>query len=72
MLLTIQSDHTYTMHTVGVPGAPNEKGTWSQKGNIVTLVNAKTGEKPQLTMGANGKTMSIVYPNGLGRITFSR
>ena len=75
IFLVMKADKTYTTRAVNLPslGPPNSKGTWSQKGNVVTMKETKAGVKPQdFTLSANGKTMSFPMPGGHGRILFTR
>ena len=72
--LVIKPDHTYTTRMVAMPSlGTNSKGTWSQKGNVVSMQETKPGVKPQpFALSADGKTMSFPMPGGHGRMVFVR
>lgn len=83
LLMVIKADKTFTSTASGVPGQTatmNGAGTWSQKGQIVTLVSTKvngkavsqTGKQAQaFTLSSDGKKLSANLPQGI-RLTFSR
>ena len=73
--LVVKADHTYTTRTVNLPslGAPASRGTWTQKGGVVTLKETKAGTHPQdFSLSADGKAMSFPMPGGHGSLSFTR
>lgn len=96
MKLTLNSNKTFTMVVTGLPQmggatAPKQKdqtakGTWTQKGNVLTLkMTESNGEKPKgnndpqtLTVSKDGKTMTMVpkapgaAQMGKSKIVFTR
>lgn len=95
MKLTLNANKTFSMVVTGLPSmggpqgqAPKDqtaKGTWTQKGNEITLkVTETNGEKPKtenppqkLTVSKDGKTLTMV-PNapgaqiGKSKVVFTR
>jgi len=82
--LNLQQGGKYSMLVTGGPaGMKNntDTGTWSQSGNTVTIKSAKKSQNPQankpqnLTLAANGRTMTLIMPPGMGmngKVTFTR
>lgn len=77
--LNLKANKTFTIEVPALGPAPAQKGegTWSQKGNKVTLVTTKqngqppTNSKPQtMTIDAGGKKM-ILTPEGPQKITIT-
>jgi hypothetical protein len=69
MVITIvmKSDKTYVATMTGGPNTPPEGGTWSVKGNTVTMTSKKKGGQSQpFTLSADGKTMSMSLPAMMG------
>lgn len=76
ILANFKKDGTFTVNTSGMPGPkPSDKsnGKWTQKGNAITLTDAKNPGRPQVfTLSPNGKTMSLTMPGGQGKVVFTR
>jgi hypothetical protein len=83
--LTLKGNKTFTMSAVAAP--PDGKthtmtGSWSQKGNKITMVGKTEDGKPAtdkdktqtLTVNPNGKSMSLDMPGGggQGKLVFTR
>lgn len=77
--LTLSGNKTWSLKATGLPMSPNggEKGTWTQAGKTITM---KTTPKPggpvappqTATLSADGKTMTVLIPNGMGSIVFKK
>lgn len=83
MNLSLNKDKTWKMTFQGMPaGAPGadkpQEGTWTQKGNDITLVAKKDPKNPgssnPITLKLTGKTMTFVPPGGAGqgKLTFTK
>lgn len=65
MNVEFQKGGKYTMTTTGAPGMQKpetETGTWSIKGNQVTMTGSKSGKGPKTVVGTlsgNGKTITV-------------
>ncbi len=82
--LNVKANKTFTIDSPAMGQAPAQKveGTWSQKGNKVTLVTTKqngvkppAGNKPQvLTISADSKKMTLTPATGGPKVvvTFSK
>ena len=75
MDLVLKTDHTYTMHNIGLPmmGKADTSGTWTQKGANVQLVQKGAGASHQgaLILDATGKRMSVTLGQSQARIIFT-
>ncbi|HWD42083.1 MAG TPA: hypothetical protein VG944_24810 [Fimbriimonas sp.] len=70
--LTLKANKTFSVSYAGLGEKPgSDSGTWSQSGNKVSL---KVKGHPQVaTVSANGKSMVMIAPNGLGfKVIFTR
>lgn len=67
MSLTFRTDKSYSALVTGITGMHLETkpdvGKWSQKGNIVTMVDS-TGRSKSLTVTKDGKKMILTPPIG--------
>ncbi len=73
LMLNLKSDKTYVMTMVGGPTQPPHTGKWSQKGNVITTTSATEKGPPQnLTLSADGKTMTLIAPGNQGKVVFTR
>jgi len=74
--LTLKADHTYSTRQTNLPSlGPASKGTWSQKGAVVTMSEKTPSgqvKNQAFTLSANGKTLAFAMPGGHGRMVFSR
>jgi len=65
MNVDFQKGGKYTMTTTGTPGsqkAESETGTWTIKGNQVSMTGSKSGKGPRTVVGtlsSNGKTITV-------------
>lgn len=82
LTLVMKKDKTYSLKSSSemMSGRPNneQKGKWSVKGNTVTLSSSSKGPNGQgapdqaATLSKDGKTMTILIPNGAGSVVFKR
>jgi hypothetical protein len=80
MVITIvmKANKTYVASMSGGPQSPPDSGTWSLKGNTVTMTSNKKNGKSQsqpFTLSADGKTMSMSMPPMMGataKVVFKR
>ncbi len=65
MNVVMEKGGKYSMTTTGAPGsqkAETETGTWTLKGNQITLSGSKQGKGPKTVVGtlsANGRTITV-------------
>lgn len=77
LMLNLKKGGTYELVTTGnpLPNADGKKtGTWTQKGNKLTVTQSgiNQGRSQIFTLAPNGKSMTYVIPNGLGKVVFTR
>ena len=79
--LNLKQNHTFTLTITGGPAKQPVKGegTWTMKGDKLTMVQTKQGGKPVqkkspqvLTVAKNGRTMDMVIPGGQGKMIFTK
>lgn len=73
LTLNVKGNKTFTITIPPMMGQPghNAEGTWTQKGNTVTMISTKEDGKPStkkqpqtMTMDGTGRKMTMVPPNG--------
>lgn len=78
ILITFKPNHTYTSSVTGAPMAQanaSSTGKWTQKGNTIMATSndpRAKGRTNNMTISANGKTMTAMAPNGFGKVVFTR
>ena len=75
MHLVLKADHTYTMHIVGLPmlGTPDTKGTWSQRGAFVDMVQSGAPKSARpLHLAYTDRRMDLSLGGGETRFVFVR
>ena len=77
--LNLKKDHTFIVHVTGAPnqaGSQDQHGTWSQKGDTLTLTGSKDtshGKGSQnFHISHNGKILTLDSKEGPGSLTFTR
>ena len=80
--LSLKANKTWSLKASGVPMGPNggeQTGTWALNGKTVTLTGNPNPKNPNFTpppqnanLSADGKTLTITIPGGMGSLVFKR